>query len=87
LPTTGAVHKKDKITLSKAVAIENNRLLIALVQKAGRAFEKAKKRAAVKQARKDGGDEEELGDKVVTRAAKRARATIRAPRRSVRHVQ
>jgi hypothetical protein len=87
LPTTEAVYKKDKITFLKAVVIKNNRLSIALVQKAGKASEKAKKRTAVKQARKDKGNEEESGDKVVTKAAKRARATIRAPRRSVRHVQ
>jgi hypothetical protein len=87
LPTIKAVYKKDKITLLKAVAIKNNRLSIALVQKAGRASEKAKKKAAVKQAREDKGGKGELGDKVVTKAAKRARATIRAPRRSVKHVQ
>jgi hypothetical protein len=37
LPITGASHKKDRITLPKAVAKENNCSLIALVQKAGRA--------------------------------------------------
>ena len=58
LPTTGAVHKKDKITLPKAVVIENNRGSIALVQKAGRASEKAKKRAAVEQVREDEAGEE-----------------------------
>jgi hypothetical protein len=87
LPTTGAVYKKDKITLPKAVVIKNNRLSIALVQKAGRASEKAKKRAAVEQAREDEAGKEESGDQEVTRAAKSARVTIKAPRRSGRHVQ
>ena len=44
LPITGAAHKRDKITLPKAVVKENNRGLIASVQKAGRAS--AKKRVA-----------------------------------------
>jgi hypothetical protein len=82
LPTTGVVHKKDKITLPKAVAMENNRGSIASVQKAGRVT----KRAAVEQVYEDGTSEGESGDPVVTRAAKRARVTIGAPRRSGRHV-
>ena len=44
LPTTSVAHKRDKITLPKAVAKENNRGSIASVQKAGRASERAKKR-------------------------------------------
>lgn len=78
LPIARAVYKKDKITLPKAVAKENNRGSIASVQKAGRVSERAKKRAAI---------DRESGDKEVTRVAKRARVTIGAPRRSGRHVQ
>jgi hypothetical protein len=79
LPTTGAAHKRDKITLPKAVAKENNRGSIALVQKAGRVSERAKKRVAEEQARENRG---ESGDQVEGRAPKRARVA----RRSGRHV-
>ena len=79
MPTTRAVHKKDKITLPKAVAMENNRGSIASVQKASRVT----KRAAVEQVYEDGTSE---GDQVVTRVAKRAKVAIEAPRRSGRHV-
>jgi hypothetical protein len=57
LPTTGATHKRDKITLPKAVVKENNRGLITLVQKARRVSEKAKKRVAKEQARENGARE------------------------------
>jgi nitric oxide reductase activation protein len=90
LPTTGAAHKRDKITLPKAVAKENNRGSIASVQKAGRAS--AKKRVAEEQARENGASENgagengagggESGDQVEGRAPKRARVA----RRSGRHV-
>jgi hypothetical protein len=87
LPTTGATYKRDKITLPKAVAKENNRGSITLVQKAGRASERAKKRVAKEQAHENGAREEgELGDQVEGRAPKRARVAIGAPRRSGRHV-
>ena len=87
LPTTGATHKRDKITLPKAVAKENNRGSIALVQKAGRASERAKKRVAEEQARKNGaGEGGESGNQVEGRAPKRARVAIGAPRRSRRHI-
>jgi nitric oxide reductase activation protein len=85
LPTTGATYKRDKITLPKAVAKENNRGSIASVQKAGRAS--AKKRVAEEQARENGASENgagggESGDQVEGRAPKRARVA----RRSGRHV-
>ena len=90
LPTTGVIYKRDKITLPKAVAKENNRGSIASVQKAGRAS--AKKRVAKEQARENGASENrarengagggELGDQVEGRAPKRARVA----RRSGRHV-
>jgi hypothetical protein len=54
LPITGAAHKRDKITLPKAVAKENNRGSIASVQKAGRA---SAKRVAEEQARENGASE------------------------------
>ena len=82
LPIAGAAHKRDKITLPKAVAKENNRGSIALVQKAGRVSERVKKRAIIEEARGD----KESADQEVTRAVKRARVTIRAPRRSGRHI-
>jgi hypothetical protein len=47
----GVTHKKDRITLPKAVAKENNRGSIASVQKAGRVS--AKKRVAEEQAREN----------------------------------
>jgi hypothetical protein len=62
LPITGTAHKKDKITLPKAVVKENNRGLISLVQKARRVSERAKKRVAIKQAREDGAREGESGE-------------------------
>jgi len=84
LPTTGVAHKRDKITLPKAVAKENNRGSIASVQKAGRA---SAKRVAEEQARENGASENgagggESGDQVEGRAPKRARVA----RRSGRHV-
>ena len=84
LPTTGAAHKRDKITLPKAVAKENNRGSIASVQKAGRA---SAKRVAEEQAHENGASENgagggESGDQVEGRAPKRARVA----RRSGRHV-
>ena len=88
LPTTGVTHKKDKITLPKAVAKENNRGSIASVQKAGRASERAKKRVAEEQARENGAREGgESGDQVEGRAPKRAKVAMRAPRRSGRQGQ
>jgi hypothetical protein len=85
LPTTGVTYKRDKITLPKAVAKENNRGLIASVQKARRAS--AKKRVAEEQARENRASENrarggESGDQVEGRAPKRARVA----RRSGRHV-
>jgi len=84
LPITGAAHKRDKITLPKAVAKENNRGSIASVQKAGRV---SAKRVAEEQARENGASENgagggESGDQVEGRAPKRARVA----RRSGRHV-
>jgi hypothetical protein len=88
LPTTGITHKKDKITLPKAVAKENNRGSIASVQKAGRVSERAKKRVAEEQARENGaGEGGESGNQVEGRAPKRAKVAMRAPRRSGRHGQ
>ena len=86
LPITGAAHKKDKITLPKAVAKENNRGSISLVQKAGRVSERAKKRVAIEQPREDGAREGESGEQVGVRVPKRARVAMKAPRRSGRHV-
>jgi len=89
LPITGAAHKRDKITLPKAVAKENNRGSIASVQKARRV---SAKRVAEEQARENGASENganengagggESGDQVEGRAPKRARVA----RRSGRHV-
>jgi hypothetical protein len=59
LPTTGTSHKKDRITLPKAVAKENNRGSIASVQKAGRA---SVKRVAEEQARENGAGENGAGE-------------------------
>ena len=87
LPITGAVHKKDKITLPKAVALENSRGSISSVQKAGRVSERAKKRVATEQAREDGAGGGELGDQVEGKAPKRAKVAMGAPRRSGRHGQ
>jgi hypothetical protein len=60
LPTTGVTYKRDKITLPKAVAKENNRSSIALVQKAGRVS--VKKRVAEEQARENGTGENGAGE-------------------------
>ena len=81
-------YKRDKITLPKAVAKENNRGSITLVQKAGRVSERAKKRERVaeEQARENGAGGGESGDQVEGRAPKRARVAMGAPRRSGRHV-
>jgi hypothetical protein len=46
LPTTSATRKNDRITLPKAVAKQNNRRSIASIQKAGKALEHMRKRAA-----------------------------------------
>jgi len=73
LPATGVTHKRDKITLPKAVVKENNRGSIASVQKARRASERAKKRVAEEQVRENGaGEGGESGDQVEGRAPKRA---------------
>jgi hypothetical protein len=76
LPTTSATRKNDRITLPKAVAKQNNRGSIASVQKAGRASERMRKRAA-EEAGEGVGGEEELGEgsQPTTRASKRARVT------------
>ena len=84
LPTTSATYKRDKITLPKAVAKENNRGSIASIQKARRA---SIKRVAEEQARENGAIENgarggESGNQVEGRAPKRARVA----RRSRRHV-
>jgi len=84
LPTTSAAYKRDKITLPKAVAKENNRGSIASVQKAGRA---SAKRVAEEQACENGASENgvrggESGDQVEGRAPKRARVA----RCSRRHI-
>jgi hypothetical protein len=86
LPITSAAHKKDKITLPKAVAKENNRGSISSVQKARRVSERAKKKVAIKQPREDGAREGESGEQVGVRVPKRARVAIKAPRRSGRHI-
>jgi hypothetical protein len=84
--TTSVSYKKDRITLPKAVAKENNRGLIALVQKAGRASVKrvAEEQARENRAGENGAREGESGDRVEGRAPKRAKVGIRAPRRSGR---
>jgi hypothetical protein len=82
LPLAGIAHKKDKITLPKAVAKGNNCGSISLVQKAGRASERAKKRVAIEQTREEG----EPGDQVGLRARKRAKVAMGAPRCSARHI-
>jgi hypothetical protein len=86
LPITSAAHKKDKITLPKAVVKENNRDLISLVQKARRISERAKKKVAIEQAREDRAREGESGKQVGIRVPKRARVAIKAPRRNGRHI-
>jgi hypothetical protein len=70
LPTTGATHKKDRITLPKVVAKENNRGSITSVQKAGRV---SAKRVAEEQARENRAGGGESGDQVEGRAPKRER--------------
>ena len=72
LPITSTAHKKDKITLPKAVAKENNRGSISLVQKARRVSERAKKRVAIEQPRKDRAREGESGEQVGIRSQKRS---------------
>jgi hypothetical protein len=57
LPTTSISHKRDKITLPKAVVKENNRSSIILVQKVRRVSERAKKRVAKEQVYKNGARE------------------------------
>ena len=86
MPITSTAHKKDKITLPKAVAKENNRGSISSVQKAGRVSERAKKRVAIEQVCEDGAREGESGEQVGVRVPKRTRVTMKAPRRSGRHV-
>jgi hypothetical protein len=61
-----------------------SRGLIALVQKAGRAFERAKKRVAMEQACENRAGEGELGDQVGGRVAKRAKVAMGVPRHSGR---
>ena len=73
MPTAGLAHKKDKITLPKAVAKENNRGSILLAQKGRRASGRAKKRVATRQACEDGAREGEPGDQVGVRAPNRPR--------------
>jgi hypothetical protein len=82
LPTIGAARKKDKITLNKAVAQQNNRGSIASVQKAGRASERAKKRVAEEVAEEEVGERSNSeASRVVTRAAKKAKVTGGSGRR------
>jgi hypothetical protein len=61
-----------------------SRGLITSVQKAGRAFERAKKRVAMEQACENGAGEGESGDQVGGRAPKRAKVAMGAPRHSRR---
>ena len=84
LPTTSAAHKRDKITLPKAVAKENNRGSITSAQKAGRVSAKrvAKEQARENRASENGARGGESGNQVEGRAPKRARVA----RRSGRHV-
>jgi hypothetical protein len=58
--------------------------LIVLVQKAGRASERVKKRVAIEEPRKDGASMEESANYQVKRGAKRARRAKVAPKRNVR---
>jgi hypothetical protein len=81
LPTINAACKKDKITLNKAVAQQNNRGLIALVQKAGKASERAKKRVAKVAKEEVGKRSNSKASRVVTRAAKKAKVTRGSRRR------
>ena len=78
MPTTGAALKKDILTLNKAVAQQNNRGSVASVQKAGRASERAKKRAA-----KGGASEEANGraSRVILRAVKKAKVAACSTKR------
>ena len=57
---------------------------IALVQKASRAFERAKKRVAMEQACENRAGEGELGDQVGGRVAKRAKVAMGVRRHSGR---
>jgi hypothetical protein len=86
LPTAGLARKKDKITLPKAVPKKKNRGSILSVQKAGRAFERAKKRVATQQACEDGAREGEPGDQVGVRAPEYVKVAIGAPSRSGRYI-
>jgi hypothetical protein len=57
---------------------------IALVQKASRVFERAKKRVAIEQVYENRAREGELGDQVGGRVPKRAKVAIGVPRYSGR---
>jgi hypothetical protein len=79
LPTIRATCKKDRITLPKAVAIINNRGSILSVQKARRALERAKKRAAIEVKEEAGG---EIGEEDNSKALRaHAKAGGRAAKR------
>jgi hypothetical protein len=79
LPTIKAARKKDKITLLKAIAIMNNRGSISSVQKARRALERAKKRAAIEVKEEAGGEIGKEDNSEAPRA--RAKAGGRAAKR------
>jgi hypothetical protein len=79
LPTIGAARKKDRIILPKAVAIMNNRSSISSVQKARRALERAKKRAAIEVEEEAGGEISEEDNSKALRA--HAKAGGRAAKR------
>jgi hypothetical protein len=64
--------------------LENSRRSISLVQKAGRVSERAKKRVATEQVRKNKARGGESGDQVEGRAPKRAKVAMGVPRRSGR---
>ena len=84
LPTTGAVLKKDKLTLLKAVCQQNNRGSIASVQAASRVAERQRKRAAAEvevEVEEDESGENSETIVVVTRAVKRARRSGRAAKK------
>jgi hypothetical protein len=81
LPTISAACKKDKITLNKAIAQQNNRSSIASVQKAGRASERAKKRVAEVAEEEVSERSNSEASRVVTRAAKKAKVTGGSGRR------
>ncbi len=79
LPTEGAVLKKDKLSLNKAVAKQNERGAVSAIQKAGRASEKAKKRAAEEALGADGGANIGAAGAAAGTRAKRARTVVRFP--------